>query len=186
MSIITEIRELTGLSQARLAAWLAVSKSLVQFAERGERNLPARASEKLTLLIPPVQQLKDAAKTMKPGRQVYSNPVKLAMQHKQKMDFHERKAQEMQRKLDKLVFQHRQLTARLALLDIMKGMDTGVHKFSDRDKDWRAMMEWFGRERIPATGPEEQELLQDKIEYHQAYAAIHKRSWNKFELAGKK
>jgi len=182
MSILKEIRELTGLSQKQLAEWLGVSKSLVQFAENGQRNLPKEASAKLIAMTLPLQDLKDAAKANRSTAAVaFTNPAKLALHHKRKMTFHRRSAHALQQQLDKLTLRHPKLRARLALFDAMKKVDTASYKATDRDNTWLELMEWFSQDRIPATGPEEQELLRDKIEVHLAYAEVHRARCEWFE-----
>jgi hypothetical protein len=54
-------------------------------------------------------------------------------------------------------------------------------KNAGQDKYRMEMTEWFSKERLPATGLEQQELLQDKIDMHLAYAELHKRRWERFE-----
>lgn len=182
MSAITEIRELTGLSHAQLAEWLAVSKSLIIYAEKGDRYLPSRASQKLNAMILLVQQLKqETAKAGKPAKETYSNPAKLAARHKQKMEYHRRSALGLQIQLRRLKARHPQLNARYALFDAMKNADFDWYRASAGDKTWMEMIEWFGDEKLSATGLEQQELLQDKIEMHLAYAELHRVRRERFE-----
>lgn len=185
MSAITEIRKLTGLSHAQLAEWLAVSKSLVIQTEKGERYLPSRASQKINAVILLVEQLKqEASKAGEPAKAAFSNPAKLAERHKQKMEYHRRSAQGLQIQLRRLKARHPQLNARYALFDAMKNADFDWYRASEGDKKWMEIIEWFSDEKLSATGLEQQELLQDKIEMHLAYAELHRERWERFEGMG--
>jgi transcriptional regulator with XRE-family HTH domain len=177
MSSIKEIRELTGLSQTRLADWLGVSKSLIQFAERGERSLNTKATMKLNAMVLLAQELKVANK-VKPGQKAeFADPVKLAERHRKKMEFHQRSAASLRVKLRKLKTLHPQINSRLELLDAMKTFNTEWYSSTERDNTFIKMIEWFTKQRLPNIGLEEQDLLQDKIETHMAYAELHKHRW---------
>jgi DNA-binding XRE family transcriptional regulator len=185
MSIIKEIRDLTGLSHEKLAAWLGVSKSLVQFAEKGERMLRGDASKKLTLLTLPVQQLKKAMTTTRHrGAMLYTDPAALARQHKKKLLHHLAAAGKQQQQLKKLESLHLKLTARLVLLDIMNNLDTELYRASKLDKHIAGLLEFFGRDRMAAAF-KKQEQLQERIQVHLAYAEVHKLAWEGFQALKK-
>ena len=181
MSIIREIRQLTGLSQEKLADWLGVSKSMLQFAEKGERNLPGAASHKLIALIQPVQQLKESVTAIRPGPVPFTRPANLAQKHRKKMALHLRTAERLQQQLDALQVKHPKFATRLALLELVKTIDTALYTATEGDKKWAEMMEWFSNERMPGDGTEERELLHDKIDTHQAYAELHRQMLEKYE-----
>lgn len=181
MSIIKEIRELTGLSHEKLATWLGVSKSLVQFAEKGERMLRGDASKKLTLLTVPVQQLKKAMTTTRHrGATLYTDPAAFARQHKKRMLYHLAAADKLQQQLHKLEHLHLKLTSRLVLLDIMNNLDTELYRTTELDKHIAGLLEFFGRDRM-ATAFKKQEQLQERINVHLAYAEVHKLGWERFQ-----
>ena len=178
MSAIKELRELTGLSHARIAAWLGVSKTMVRFAESGERDLGTDASLKVTNILLFLQDMK--AKQNKPALKAgfsYSNPAKLAERHRRKAAFHQRSAAGLQVQLQKLRSLHPKLNNRLKLLNQMK---KAAHS-DERDKAWIEMTEWFSNERLSSAGPEEQDLLQDKIDMHLAYARLHRMQQERYE-----
>lgn len=180
MSTIKEIRILTGLSHEKLAAWLGVSKSMVQFAEKGDRMLNGNASKKLTQLAVPVQQLKKTIKISQgKGAAVHSSSLDLATRHQKKMDHHLLAAEKLQQEVNRLELQRIKLTTRLALLDIMKNLDSESYKSTKPDKQIVELLEFFGSGRM-AAGIKKQELLQDKINTHLSYAAIHKVAWKRF------
>ena len=181
MGAINDIMELTGLSQARMAAWLGVSKSLVQLAEKGERSLPTAATVKLSAMLLVMEQVKKAGKEKKRDEIAFTNPAKLALLHKKKEKFHQQSALALQVKLQKLKALRPKLEARLALIDVLKNLEVKWYKATARDNKWIEHAEWNSKERLPATGLEQQELLQDKIEVHMAYAELHKKRWERFE-----
>jgi len=188
MSSIREIRELTGLSHAQLAGWLGVSKSLIWYAETGERSLPTEAHLKLTAMALLVQGLKknSTAAPAHPGERLISNPAKLAARHKKKMEFHRRSAGALQQQLQKVKAKHPQLDTRLALFDALKNDPPAWYRASETDKTWMEMTEWFSRDRMLFTGLEQQELLQDKIDMHLAYAEVHRLQIEWYEGMGER
>jgi hypothetical protein len=184
MSIISEIRQLTGQSYARLGAWLGVSRTLVYYSERGERDLPSETTPKLGAMILLLQKLKEEAAAGKQDRPVITSHGKLAARHKKKEGFHRRSALALQQQLRRLKALHPLLDARLALFEAMRNPSQEWYQASPTDLHWMEMTEWFSRERMRFTGLEQQELLQDKIEMHLAYAGLHKERKERFEGMG--
>jgi len=43
------------------------------------------------------------------------------------------------------------------------------------------LTKWFSNERLPRSGLEEQEVLEDKIETYLAYAELHRKRWEWYE-----
>ncbi len=182
MSSIREIREFTGLSHKQLADWLGVSKSLVWYAETGGRNLPAAARLKLNALVLLLQGLKAGSTTpVAPGQRLVSNPALLAERHRQKEAFHRRSAAALQRQLSKLQTKRPQLNTRLALFEALRHEAPHWYRVTDADTTWMELTEWFTRDRMPLTGLEQQELLQDKIDTHLASAELHRQRKEKYE-----
>ena len=182
MSSIREIRALTGLSHKQLADWLGVSKSLVWYAETGGRNLPAAALLKLNALVLLLQGLKAGSTTpVAPGMRLVSNPDLLAERHRQKEAFHRRSAAALQRQLHKLQTKRPQLNTRLALFEALRNKAPHWYRVTDADTTWMELTEWFTRDRLPLSGPEQQELLQDKIDTHLASAELHRLQKEKYE-----
>jgi len=186
MSSIREIRDLTGISQAKLADWLNVSKSLVQFAETGERSLPHAAQMKVNALTVLIQGLKTETTALnRNGARLISNPAKLAARHRKKEGFHRRSAVALQGQLLKLKKKHPQLNTRLALFEALRQDAPDWYRVTDADITWMELTEWFSRDRMSFTGLEQQELLQDKIEMHLAYAEIHRLQKERYEGMGR-
>ncbi len=182
MSSIREIRELTGLSHKQLAEWLGVSKSLIWYAETGERSLPQAALLKLSALVALAEGLKKEVKAVaRPGEKLVSNPAKLAALHKKKEAVHLGSAQSLQAQLQKLKVRHPQLDTRLALFDALRNDAPEWYAATDADITWMELTEWFSRDRMPLTGLEQQELLQDKIDMHLAYARLHRLQKERYE-----
>lgn len=185
MVIIKEIRKLTGLSQEKLAAWLGISKSLLQFAENGERTLQGDASKKLILLMLPVEKLKKALITTgRRGTTLYTDPSAFARQHKKKMEYHLQAAGKLQWELEKLQVLHIKLTARLVLLDIMNNLDMELYQATDIDKHIAGLLESFSRGRL-ADAFKKQQQLQEKIHEHLGYAEVHKVRLERLEAMKK-
>ncbi|HAO45448.1 MAG TPA: hypothetical protein DCQ97_00880 [Chitinophagaceae bacterium] len=187
MSSIQQVRELTGLSQSQLAVWLGVSKSLVQFAEKGQRSLPQAALLKLSALVALAEGLKKEVRAVaRPGDRLISNPGKLAARHKKKEEFHESSARALERQLLISKKKHPQLDNRLALFHALRNDAPEWYSVTEADITWMELTEWFSRDRMPLTGLEQQELLQDKIDMHLAYARLHRLQKERYEGMGEK
>lgn len=174
MKIIKEIRQVTGLTQEKMADWLGVSKNHLQFAEKGERGLPSKATIKLSAMIGLMEQLKSAAAISRTQTKVPVSAEKLAERHKQKMEFHQRSAVGLRIQLRKLQAKQPKIDSRLLLIDLMKKMDTSWYSVTAVDHKVMETIEWLSNERKHKTGDEAQELLQDKIDTHLAYAELHR------------
>ena len=180
MSDLKQIRQITGLSQAAMAGWLGVSESLVQFVETGERSLPSEANRKMAAMLRLSEQVKNTATPAKEGPALGS-PVKLAERHRKKMAFYQRSAAGLRIKLTRLRQVNQRLNTRMALLEAMKNSEFEWYSASPGDKKRMEYIEWFSNERLPRSGPEEQELLEDKIETNLAYAELHRKRWEWYE-----
>ena len=182
MSSIREIREFAGLSHKQLAEWLGVSKSLVWYAETGGRSLPQAALLKLGAMTVLIQGLKNERQALtRPGERRVGNPGKLAARHKKKEAFHRSSAAALQVRLNTLRKKHPQLDARLALFEALRNKAPHWYRVTDVDTTWMELTEWFTRDRMPLTGLEQQELLQDKIDTHLASAELHRQQREKYE-----
>ncbi len=187
MGSIREIRELTGLSHKQLAEWLGVSKSLIWYAETGERSLPQAALLKLSALVALAEGLRKEVKAVaRPGEKLVSNPGKLAARHKKKQEFHESSARALERQLLISKKKHPQLDNRLALFHALRNDAPAWYSVTEADITWMELTEWFSRDRMPLAGLEQQELLQDKIDMHLAYARLHRLQKEKYEGMGQK
>lgn len=173
---------MTGLSHQKLGEWLGVSKSLIANAENGIRSLPKAASEKINAMTLLMLHLKaEAGKAGQSAEPRFSNPAKLAARHKEKMEFHQQSVEGLRRQLQKLKVRYPQLNARFALFNAMKNSDIEWYQATETDIRWMEMIEWFSNEQLLATGLEQQDLLQDKIDTHLTYAELHKQRWKMFE-----
>ncbi|MFN8249884.1 MAG: helix-turn-helix transcriptional regulator [Ferruginibacter sp.] len=172
MNIILEIRTLTGLSYTKLAEWLGVSRSLLQFAESEKRSLPSEVMIRLSSIYLLLVELQKET-TVKEDIPV-SNPGKLALQHHKKANYHERTAASLRRQLQKLEAKHPQLNTRLRLIATLQSQNSTLYKTTPRDEAWLSFAEWFSKEQLRTAGQEAQEELRDKIEMHEAYAALHR------------
>jgi len=178
MPEIKDVRKLTGLSQGAMAGWLGVSRSLLQFVENGRRSLPFEATRKMAAMLLLSEQLKNSTDPAK-GSSPVSDPAKLAERHRKKMAFYQRSAAGLNIKLTRLRQLHPKLNTRMALLEAMKNSDIEWYSASPGDHKRMEYIEWYSSERLPRTGLEEQELLEDKIETYLAYAELHRkrREW---------
>ncbi len=182
MNVISEIRTLTGLSFTKLAEWLGVSRSLLQFAENGERSLPSAITIKLSSIYLLLLELQKE----NPGKQemLIINPGKLAMQHHKKAVYHERTAATLRQQLKKLEAKHPQLDTRLRLIAALQNQRSSMYKITARDEYWLSFAEWFSKEQLRSAGQEAQEQLRDKIEMHETYAALHREKAGRYGEMG--
>lgn len=172
MEALKEIRELIGLSQQKMADWLNVSRSLVYLVERGERELPEKANYKFLAMLSKLEQIKQKTGV---GKTALVSAGKLAELHQKEMEKHRQQAVKLQGRLRKLQGSNTYLQSRLALFDIMKDHEAQGYKTTDADKKFIEFMEWFTNQELPPTAIEQQELLQDKIDTHLAYADLHQQ-----------
>jgi transcriptional regulator with XRE-family HTH domain len=177
MSIIREIREMTGLSLRQMAEWFDLSKSMIHLAEKEQRNLDSKTNTKLYRVY---IQLKDLQKNRQEApATLLSNPAALAERHRKKMEFYERSAQGLRLKMAKLAKDPDPTKLQAGLLSIIRNSET--EWVDEQDKAWAGMM---GAELDWRSRSEQQEklnLLQDKIETNLAYAELHRKRWGWYE-----
>jgi len=173
MRVISEVRQLTGLSHKHLAEWLGVSRSLVQFAEKGERSLPTDTLMKLKSILSTLKQLAKETRE-KPKTPVLGNPSALAKLHRKKISLHENAATSLRWQLRKLEKKNSKLKARGDLFAAIKEQRSDSFKLNKHDETWIGFAEFFLQIDLKKTGQEKQDLLREKIEMHEAYAALHR------------
>ncbi len=171
------IREMTGLSQQAIAAWLNVSRSLVYMVEQGKRSLPGEAHFKLVSMM---VKLMDKQQPGEIAKIRFTDPIPLAELHKKKMAKHRKLATSLQGQLEKLQRSNPRLQFRLKLFELMKESDGPGYSSKEADQKFIEMTEWFTHQKLPKSGIEEQELLQDKIDSHLAYADLHQERWRMY------
>lgn len=174
MSAIKEIRELTGLSQYKLAEWLGVSRSMVYLVEKGKRFLPSEASVKLSAMLLLLQSLKKGQdENNLPGHPKHLIPS-LAEEHQKMIQFHEEQVASLRKQAKKLETIKSKASSKISLLKNLQEEDLPFFQKSEADKKWLETMEWFGRNRLTVLSATSEAALAEKIETHLGYLRIHR------------
>ena len=182
MDILERIRHKTGLSQYQMAEYLDVSRSTINLAEKGLRNLPREASMRADALLNTItENEKTANHKKKPTANDEAKAKKLselAQEHNYKMQQCEQKAKRLKRKLDKIKKQNLQVTTRQEMLTTLKEHFPDAKK-KEVDETWTAYQHVIIRKHLTNTIAEE-ERLQAEIDMQLGYAAVHETVLKKY------
>ena len=182
MNTLKKLRKQTGFSQYKIADWLGISRSYINMAERGLRELPKEASDKLLAVLLFIEKNKGAGKiSISPGlhdKNGQEKMAKLAEQHQKKMERCLFNVRGLQIRLNKLKKKHEAIDARFIFLDALHATEIKKTAF---DRKWIEFMNSFTKEQ-PAKSYTEQQILQDRIDLLSAYAEIHKKHFQKFSI----
>lgn len=179
MTDLKKIREMAGMSQNDIACWLSISRSMVCMIENGERKLPTAAIFKLSAMM---QKLKQDSQVHQHAPGVsYHEPLSLADKHRQKMEKHLALAKSLETKLEKLHKTAPLVNKRELLVNVIKSREVPGHTFTRKEELFMEMQEArIGSVKSVASLAKEQDMLQDKIDTHKAYASLHQERWKMF------
>ena len=178
MNDFKETREQAGLSLAAMASLLGMSKSMVFKIEKGKRHLSYNQIVKLSALQEHLAQISTTDKKAKTGRVAFTNTGKLAELHKSKMESHRKLAAGCKKELEKLRQAMPILEKHASLRELVKNLEIPGHKRTKGDEILLEIMELSSKK--PGALLAEQEILQDKIDTHLAYADLHEAKWKEY------
>ncbi len=133
MSIISHLRQLTGLTAENIANLTGLSRSNTTMAEGGYRELPSQAHVKITRLL----QVAEAAAAVKPAAPIATKEKQ--SRHARQLQTHAAKcrlkAQALEKRLD---FYRQQQQSSTVLAAIFKQLQTEWKDADEGDKLWLA------------------------------------------------
>ena len=178
MKILLEIRKRTGLSQYDIAGLIGVSRSLISMAEKGLRDLPKDAFEKLMAL----DRVNSGAETDKRSILPETDDKllkKLRAHHEKKLGFYLHRATGLQRRLALSLSSYQQFDSKLKTIYGLTEADGKSSKKTAKN-GWVEYHEFMSKKGITQKLMSMQKLGID-LEIQQGYAAVHERALLKLD-----
>jgi len=179
MNDFKKARQKARLSLSAMANLMGISKSMAFKIEEGKRQLSYSQIIKLTAIQEELAHISTTGKKAETGRVAFTNTGMLAELHKAKMERHLKQAAGCKWKLEKLQQDMHILEKQSALHELIGNLVIPGQTRKRGDELLLEIMELNFKKKSGALVPE-QEMLQDKIDTHLAYADLHQEKWKEY------